>query len=102
MAVKKQKLSPFWERVNEVAERPKRRRMGVNLGKISKNSKAGALVVVCDKVLSSGKLMHAVTVAASGFSAGALRGIKSSGGKAISMSEAMKANPTGKDAIIIC
>jgi large subunit ribosomal protein L18e len=101
MAGKKVKKSPFWERVYELEAKPKRKRMGVNLSKISRYSKAGQMVVVPDKVLSSGKLAHAVTVAAPSFSAMAMKIIKAAGGKTISLQEAEKATPTGKDVAII-
>lgn len=101
MAEKKNPKSPFWERVAELAGRAKRKKRGVNLGKIAKNSKAGQTVVVPDKVLSSGSITHAVTVAAPGFSAVAVKAITASGGKAISLDDAKKAHPTGKDLTII-
>ena len=101
MAEKKNAKSPFWERVAELAARPKRKRRGVNLSKLSKYTKAGQTVVVPDKVLSSGKMAHAVTVACSGASAAAAKMIKAAGGKTTSIAEAKKANPAGKDLTII-
>lgn len=101
MAEKKNATSPFWVRVQELLDRPKRKKMGVNIGKISECTVKGQTVVVPDKVLSGGKLAHAIDVAAEGFSSGALKAIKSAGGKAMAVADAKKANPTGKGCAII-
>ena len=66
-----------------------------------RHAKGGATVVVPDKVLGSGKLSEKATVAAASFSASAKKGIESAGGKAITIIEAAKSNPTGKDFAII-
>ena len=54
-----------------------------------------------DKVLGAGSLSSKVTVAAVSFSESARKLIESSGGRAISIADAAKSNPTGKDLIII-
>jgi len=101
MAEKKNKVSPFWERVEELVSRPKRRMRGVNLGKIGKYTKAGQTVVVADKILSTGKIPHAVTVAAPALSAIAAKALKGAGCKIVSIDELKKSNPSGKDVVIL-
>ena len=93
--------APFWKRVLELLSAPSRARNGVNLSRISVNVKGGATAVVPDKVLGAGKLSNKATIAAVSFSASAKKGIESAGGKAISIIEAAKSNPTGKDFVII-
>jgi large subunit ribosomal protein L18e len=104
MANKKQtksKKSPFWARVGELAGRSVRRRKGVNLSRLSTLVKANSVVVVADKVLGTGKLMHPMTIGAMGFSATAKTAIAAGGGKALTLEEMQKAHPTGKDVSII-
>lgn len=101
MEGKKNKMSPFWVRVEELTGRPKRKMRGVNLGKIGKHTKAGQTVVVADKILSTGKISHSVTVAAPAISAIALKTLKAAGCKIVSIEEMKKSNPTGKDVVIL-
>jgi large subunit ribosomal protein L18e len=93
--------APFWGRVLELLSASSRKRVGVNLSRLSAYAKEGALVVVPDKVLGSGSLSHKLTVAAVSFSASAKKAIEAAGGKVISIVEASKTSPTGKDAVII-
>lgn len=101
MAEKKVAKAPFWVRVSELEGKPKRKRRGVNLSKLSKYTKAGQTAVVPDKLLASGKMAHALTVACSGASATAAKLVKAAGGKIMSIGDAKKANPSGKDFVII-
>lgn len=101
MAEKKNKISPFWARVAEVSARPKRKKMGVNVGKIAKLTKAGQTVVVADKILAAGKISHAITVASPAISAGAAKTLKAAGCKVVGIEEMKKSNPTGKDIVLL-
>ncbi|VVC02020.1 50S ribosomal protein L18e [uncultured archaeon] len=105
MANKKEQIaskkSPFWIRVNELLNRSVRKRRGVNLSRLSTLVGAKATVVVCDKVLATGKLMHPMTIAAPAFSASAKVAIAAAGGKAMGIEEMQKTHPTGKDVSII-
>ncbi|HIH18524.1 TPA: 50S ribosomal protein L18e [Candidatus Micrarchaeota archaeon] len=92
--------TPFWKRVLELLSSSSRRKAGVNLSKIAAYSN-GKVVVVPDKVLGAGSLSSKVTVAAVSFSESARKLIESSGGRAMSIADAAKSNPTGKDLIII-
>ncbi|MCX8198168.1 MAG: 50S ribosomal protein L18e [Candidatus Micrarchaeota archaeon] len=93
--------SPFWKRVLELLSVPSRKRQGVNISRIAAYAKEGQTVVVPDKVLGAGGLKSRLTVAALGFSQSGRKAIEAAGGKAISIIEAAKQSPTGKDAIII-
>jgi large subunit ribosomal protein L18e len=94
--------APFWKRVLELLSAPSRRRMGVNVSRIFAYAKDGQMVVVPDKVLGAGAAMKGkLTVAALAFSQSGKKAIESSGGKAISIIDAAKQSPTGKDVIII-
>ncbi len=93
--------TPFWKRVMELLCAPSRRKMGVNVSRIAQYAKEGAVVVVPDKVLGAGSIAPRLTVAAVSFSGSAKKMIESSGGRAISIVEAAKKSPTGKDAVII-
>ena len=97
----KSKKSPFWLRVQELLGKARRKKGGVNLSRLAVLAKANQNVVVADKVLGTGKLAHAMTVAAPGFSAGAKKGIAAAGGKAMSIEQMQAAHPTGKDVIIL-
>ncbi|MFA6214768.1 MAG: 50S ribosomal protein L18e [Candidatus Micrarchaeia archaeon] len=93
--------SPFWKRVLELLSAPSRSKCGVNISRISANVKEGATVVVADKVLGAGKCSPRLTVAAVAFSATAKKAIEAAGGRAISIVDAAKKSPAGKDAVII-
>ena len=91
----------FWKRVLELLSASSRKKQGVNVSKIAEYANDGQLVVVPDKVLGAGALSGKVTIAAVSFSQSARRMIESSGGKAMTIVEAAKKSPTGKDLIII-
>ncbi|MEM4633732.1 MAG: 50S ribosomal protein L18e [Candidatus Anstonellaceae archaeon] len=93
--------SPFWKRVLELLSTPSRKRPGVNISRIAAYAKEGQTVVVPDKVLGAGSINSKLTVAALGFSQSGRKAIEAAGGKAISIIEAAKQIPNGKDAIII-
>lgn len=93
--------SLFWKRVLELLSAPSRTKVGVNLGRIAKHAKKGATVVVPDKVLGSGAVPESFTVAAVAFSSSARKMIEAAGGKAISIADAAKSNPSGKELMII-
>ena|SRR3989338_2956811 len=94
--------APFWKRVLELLSAPGRSRKGVGIGKIATNAKAGAVLVVPDKVLGGNiGQMAKLTVAAVSFSVPARKAIEASGGKAVDIEEAAKQHPTGKGLIIL-
>ncbi|VVB57221.1 50S ribosomal protein L18e [uncultured archaeon] len=104
MADKKQasKTSPFWKRVDELLSRSTRqKKTGVNLSRLDGLTQANQSVVVCSKVLGTGALTHALTVAAPKFSATAAASISKTGGKVVELDKLRASNPTGKDLIIL-
>lgn len=85
----------------ELLSRSSRRRVAVNLSKISRYAGDGEIVVVPGKVLGSGTLTKKVTIAALSFSLTALEKIKSSGGRALTIRDLLKENPSGRGVRII-
>jgi large subunit ribosomal protein L18e len=76
---------PIWGALADELDKPKRRRVAVNLSRIGRHSGEGDVVAVPGKVLASGSLGSGVTVAAYSFSAGAREKIVASGSRAVSL-----------------
>jgi large subunit ribosomal protein L18e len=91
----------IWKRVAELIARPARQRATVNIGKISRHTNAGDIIVVPGKVLGSGNLSHKVTVAALNASTSARTVIVGAGGSLISINELLTQVPKGKGVTII-
>jgi len=91
----------IWLAVSEKLDRPRRKRIVVNVGKIASLTKENDVVVVPGKVLGDGSINHPVTVAAIGFSKSAIEKIKRAGGKCISILELIEMNPKGTNVKII-
>ncbi|MBD3249531.1 50S ribosomal protein L18e [Candidatus Woesearchaeota archaeon] len=85
----------LWKRVADDLEKPTRKRRIVNLYNINQNTKDNEIVIVPGKVLATGEIDHAVTVAAFSFSGSAEDKINRVG-KAIPITELMKESPAGK------
>jgi large subunit ribosomal protein L18e len=75
----------IWAAMAEGLDKPKRRRVSVNLSRINRHTQPGDIVAVPGKVLASGALDHPVTVAAYSFSDGARKKIIQTEGKAVSL-----------------
>ena len=88
--------SPLLLRLAVDLSKPTRQRRAVNLSRINRNTKEGETVVVPGKVLASGELEHAVTIAAWKFSKQALDKIAKSKSKALQISELIKSGVKGK------
>ena len=91
----------IWKRVAELIARPARKRATVNIGKISRHTSAGDIIVVPGKVLGSGNLSHKVTVAALNASTSARTVIVGAGGSLITIDELLTKVPKGKGVTII-
>ncbi len=76
---------PIWGALADELDRPKRRRVAVNLSRIGRHSGEGDVVAVPGKVLASGSMGSGVTVAAYSFSEGARAKIVASGSRAVSL-----------------
>ena len=82
---------PAWERVVEELTGSTRRNSEVNISSIARY--ASGIVLVPGKVLGTGELSKAVTVAALRFSKSAKEKITKAGGKAMTIIELAKENP---------
>ena len=91
----------IWRYVAELLDRPRRKRVIVNLSKIDRLTKEGDIVIVPGKVLAGGDLTHSVTIAAYAFSEKAKEKITKAKGRAINILELIKENPKGSNVKII-
>ncbi len=91
----------IWDYVADLLERPTRRRVEVNIGKINRLTSDGDVVVVPGKVLGHGVLSKKVTIAAWSFSSGALDAIKRAGAEAITIPELVRRNNRGSNVKVI-
>ncbi|MBR9707093.1 MAG: 50S ribosomal protein L18e [Candidatus Diapherotrites archaeon] len=97
----KKEKKQVWTSVAENLNKPKRSKVSVNLWKLNKFSKAGDTIIVPGKVLGYGELDHSITVAAERFSGNAEKKIQDNKGKAVSIEELMKSNPSGKGVLLL-
>jgi large subunit ribosomal protein L18e len=80
----------IWKALAEELDKPKRRRVKVNLSRINRYTKEGQIVAVPGKVLASGTLDHAVKVAAYEFSEMAKKKIELIKGESMSLNELLE------------
>ncbi len=99
--VSKKNKSRFWAYVAELLKKPRRKRVEVNLWKISKYANDNDTIIVPGKVLGYGELTKKVIIAAWKFSKNAERKIINSGSKVISIEELLERNPKGSNVKII-
>ncbi|MBI5159464.1 50S ribosomal protein L18e [Candidatus Micrarchaeota archaeon] len=92
----------IWRSVSERICKPARLSVGVNVGKINDLTKKGEVVLVPGKVLGTGVLDHAVSVAALKFSESAKGKIASAGGKCLGLLELVNSNPKGSGVRVLC
>lgn len=85
----------FWKNVSEFLQKSRSNRVIVNLGKISIHSESNDLILVPGKILSSGELTSAVTIAAFACSKKARKKIIKAGGEFILIEGLLRRNPTG-------
>ncbi|MEM3086745.1 MAG: 50S ribosomal protein L18e [Halobacteria archaeon] len=78
---------PLWRDLVERLDAPRAGRAALNVGQISRKTKANELAVVPGKVLSAGRLDHPVTVAALGFSDRAREKVAAAGGRCLTLEE---------------
>ncbi|RJS94579.1 50S ribosomal protein L18e [Candidatus Bathyarchaeota archaeon] len=91
----------IWKRVAEALSKSKRRRIVVNISRISRYTKENDEVVVPGKVLGSGTINHPVKVAAFAFSEQAKSKIIKAKGECLSIPELVQMNPKGSNVKII-
>ncbi len=90
-----------WHDVAENLSKSRRARISVNLSRINRNTEKKDIVVVPGKILGTGNLNHALTIAAFGVSATAEKKLKASRAKYMSIPELVEKNPTGANVKII-
>ncbi|MCF7872076.1 50S ribosomal protein L18e [Candidatus Woesearchaeota archaeon] len=90
----------IWKRVAEDLEKPVRQRRIINIYKLAQYSKENDTIIVPGKVLGTGTITHKIKVAAYNFSEDALTKINEKG-EAITITDLMKKNPTGKNIKIL-
>jgi large subunit ribosomal protein L18e len=93
--------APIWFDVADYLARTRSQRVAVNLSTINRNSAQTDVVVVPGKILASGALDHAVTVASFAASDSAKAKIEAAKSKYITISELMEQNPKGSNVKII-
>lgn len=91
----------IWHDVAEFLSKSRRSRISVNLSNINRHTKRSDTIVVPGKVLGTGNLNHAVTVAAFSVSDSAATKLKAARAKYLSIPELLEKNPTGANVKII-
>ncbi|MEM2888162.1 MAG: 50S ribosomal protein L18e [Candidatus Bathyarchaeia archaeon] len=91
----------IWRDVADKISRPKKTRISVNISKINRLTKENEVVIVPGKVLGSGMINHALTVAALDFSKQAREKILEAKGKCLTLQEIVEMNPKGTSIRII-
>jgi len=97
----REKDAPVWLDVAEKLAKPSRQRIAVNLSRINRCSETSETVVVPGKILASGTLDHAVTVAAFSASDKAKAKLSAAKAKYLSITELVEKNPEGSNVRII-
>ncbi len=97
----REKQAGIWLAVAENLNKPRSLRVAVNLSSINRNTKRSDVVVIPGKVLATGTLSHAVTVAAFGASEKAREKLKAARAKYLSIPELVEKNPKGTNVKII-
>ena len=97
----REKQAAIWLDIAEYLSCSRSRRVAVNLDKISRNTKRSDTVVVPGKVLGTGNMNHAVTVASFDASQKAKEKIELAKGTYVSIPELLANNPKGTNVRII-
>ena len=97
----REKDAGIWLDVAKNLAKPSRQRVAVNLSKINRYTERNATVVVPGKILASGTLDHAITVAAFGASDKAKEKLAAVKATYLSIAELVEKNPQGSNVKII-
>lgn len=97
----KKNNAKIWKYVAELLNRPRRKKIGVNLYKINKYTKDGEIALVPGKVLSIGEINKDIKIAAWRFSKLAELKLKKKNIEYMSIEELVKKNPKGSNVRII-
>jgi large subunit ribosomal protein L18e len=97
----REKQVGIWLDVADHLAKTRSQRISVNLSRINRNTKRSDVVVVPGKLLGSGSINHAVTVASFGASEKAKAKLVAAQAKYLSIPELLEKNPTGANVRII-
>jgi len=97
----KKNKAPIWLAVAKMLSAPRRQRIAVNIGMVSRFAKPGSTVVIPGKLLCSGELEHKVNVASFSAARGAEEKISKAGGKFMGIRELVESNPKGSGVVIL-
>ena len=93
--------APIWADVADYLAHTRSQRIAINLSNINRHTEKADVVVVPVKILASGALDHAVTVASFEASEPAKAKIEAAKGKYITIQELVEKNPKGSKVKII-
>ena len=91
----------IWLDLAEYLSKSRSQRIAVNLSRINRNTKRADMIVVPGKILGSGSLNHALTVASFAASEKAKAKLAVAKAKYLSIPELLKKNPKGANIKII-
>ena len=97
----REKQAPIWLDVADHLAKSRSQRVAVNLSKLNRHTKKADVVIVPGKLLASGSINHAVTVAAFGISDKAKAKLEVVKAKYITIPELLEKNPKGSNVKII-
>ena len=95
------KKNNAWNQVAAILSGPRRQRLSINLGEISKIGKAGETIVVPGKVLSQGEIDKKIKIVALAFSESAREKILNAKGEIETIFNEIKKNPGAKGVRIL-
>jgi large subunit ribosomal protein L18e len=96
-----QNKTNIWRDIAERLAKPRRKRPAVNVSRLERYTRRNEFVVVPGKVLGTGEIHHAITVAAFAFSGKAKEKIVAAKGKCLSFSDLVKKKPKDTNVKII-
>ena len=91
----------IWLDIAEYLSKTRSQRISVNLSTLNRNTKRSDVIVVPGKLLGSGSMNHAVTVASFGASQKAKDKLVAANSKYLSIPELLEKNPKGANVRII-
>ena len=97
----REKQAAIWLDIAEYLSKTRSQRITVNLSTINRNTKRADTVIVPGKLLGSGTINHAVTVASFGVSEKAKVKLAAAKAKYVSIPELLEKNPKGANIRII-
>jgi large subunit ribosomal protein L18e len=97
----REKQAVIWLDLAEYLSKTRSQRVTVNLSTINRNTKSADIVVVPGKILGSGSINHAVTIASFDISEQARSKLEAAKAKYLSILELIEKNPKGANVKII-